>query len=216
MSKPEKTDRPSPVKAELVEWNQQKCYGFLQMGKTRVFLHIRDFAELHKKPVTGDRISFVLGQDAQGRTCATQAVHVNDGGRISVISLLVMCGLLVMPVLALRHLKVDWRWAAGMGITINVLAYVAYAVDKRRAREKAWRISEARLHLVELLGGWPGAFMAQRRLRHKCSKVSFQSVFWLIVLAYQFFAFDSLLNWRYSRSAWEQLQRGAQHRHSAG
>jgi len=41
------------------------------------------------------------------------------------------------------------------------------------------------LHLLELLGGWPGAFLAQRRLRHKCSKRRYQFVFWLIVLAYQ-------------------------------
>lgn len=54
---------------------------------------------------------------------------------------------------------------------------------------------EARLHFMELIGGWPGAFLAQRRLRHKCSKVSYQVVFWMIVIAYQLAAFDSLQQW---------------------
>jgi ADP-dependent NAD(P)H-hydrate dehydratase / NAD(P)H-hydrate epimerase len=81
--------------------------------------------------------------------------------------------------------------------------------DKRRAREQAWRISESGLHLTELLGGWPGAFLAQRRLRHKVSKPGFQVLFWLIVLAYQFVAFDSLQNWQFSRAAWDYLGRTA-------
>jgi hypothetical protein len=62
-------------------------------------------------------------------------------------------------------------------------------------------VPEARLHLLELLGGWPGAFLAQRRLRHKCSKHSYQVVFWLIVLAYQFAAFDSFHDWQFARPA---------------
>ncbi|HSH15989.1 MAG TPA: DUF1294 domain-containing protein [Verrucomicrobiae bacterium] len=53
------------------------------------------------------------------------------------------------------------------------------------------RVSEANLHLLELLGGWPAALLAQRRLRHKCSKGSYQFMFWLIVLGHQFVAGDS-------------------------
>jgi uncharacterized membrane protein YsdA (DUF1294 family) len=57
-----------------------------------------------------------------------------------------------------------------------------------------------------LLGGWPGAFLAQRRLRHKCSKASYQFLFWIIVLAHQFAALDSLQDWRLSRTALNWLQ----------
>jgi uncharacterized membrane protein YsdA (DUF1294 family) len=61
------------------------------------------------------------------------------------------------------------------------------------------------LHLLELLGGWPGAFIAQRRLRHKCSKRQYQVVFWAIVLLYQTTAFDSLQQWRISRALWNAI-----------
>ena len=36
----------------------------------------------------------------------------------------------------------------------------------------AWRIREGTLHLVEALGGWPGAFLAQQTMRHKTVKLS--------------------------------------------
>jgi len=56
-----------------------------------------------------------------------------------------------------------------------------------------------------LLGGWPGAFLAQRRFRHKCSKVSYQVVFWVIALTYQLVAFDSLQEWKWMRAALGQM-----------
>jgi uncharacterized membrane protein YsdA (DUF1294 family) len=58
-----------------------------------------------------------------------------------------------------------------------------------------------------LLGGWPGAFLAQRRLRHKCSKGSYQFVFWGIVLLYQLAAADVLLDHQLSRALIERLIR---------
>ncbi|GJM18995.1 MAG: hypothetical protein DHS20C14_12080 [Phycisphaeraceae bacterium] len=61
------------------------------------------------------------------------------------------------------------------------IAFVAYALDKRAARRGAWRTPESTLHLIELLGGWPGALAAQRMLRHKNRKRRYQLVFWCIV-----------------------------------
>jgi uncharacterized membrane protein YsdA (DUF1294 family)/cold shock CspA family protein len=204
---------PTPLllTAKIVEWDRQKGYGYLQLGKERVFLHHRDFAEHHKRPVVGDAVCFMLGQDDKGRTCATKALHVNDGGRITVLNVVVTVGLLVLPAIALQRRAADFRWVGAYVLVLGAVTHWAYALDKRRAREKGWRLPEGRLHLLELLGGWPGAFLAQRRLRHKCSKLSFQSVFWLIVFAYQFLAFDSLQNWELSRTALNRLQATLEH-----
>lgn len=195
----------SAGEARIVEWNDDKGYGFLGVGQERVFLHRRDFAERHKRPVVGDVIRFTLGLDAQGRTCAKDTVNVNDGGRITLPALVLLLGLLVLPAMAVDRSGVDWRWAAGYAGLISAVSYGSHALDKRRARVKAWRISEIALHTPELLGGWPGAFLAQRRLRHKVSKFSYQAGFWLIVLAWQFAAFDSLQQWNYTRAALEQV-----------
>ena len=75
-----------------------------------------------------------------------------------------------------------------------------------------WRVSEANLHLLELLGGWPAALLAQRRLRHKCSKGSYQFMFWLIVLGHQFAAGDSFQDWKLSRAGMNWLEQHSDRR----
>lgn len=190
----------------LVQWDQKKGFGFLQAGQQRVFLHYREFTERPRPPVVGEKIRFVLGQDAQGRTCARKVGFVRAAAPIGMGALVVLSGLLVLPALAVWQHGLDYRWAAGYALAVSALTYAVYGWDKRRALEGEWRVAEARLHLLESLGGWPGAFLAQRRLRHKCSKLSFQFVFWLIVLAHQFAAVDSLQNWHFTRSALERLE----------
>lgn len=88
---------------------------------------------------------------------------------------------------------------------ISAVTYISYATDKRRAQTNAWRIPEAHLHLMELLGGWPAAWIAQRRLRHKCSKVSYQCTFWLIITIQEFAAYDFLQDWKLSRVLIQRL-----------
>jgi uncharacterized membrane protein YsdA (DUF1294 family) len=44
------------------------------------------------------------------------------------------------------------------------------------------RTPESTLHLLSVLGGWPGALVAQQMFRHKSRKLEFQIVFWLTVL----------------------------------
>jgi uncharacterized membrane protein YsdA (DUF1294 family) len=55
--------------------------------------------------------------------------------------------------------------------------------DRQACRKKGrWRIPEAPLHLLALIGGWPGVILAQQQLRHKSRKQSFRFVFWITVM----------------------------------
>jgi len=67
-------------------------------------------------------------------------------------------------------------------LAASLLAFAVYACDKSAARNRQWRTPENSLHLLALLGGWPGALVAQQRLRHKSKKSSFQAVFWATVI----------------------------------
>ena len=66
---------------------------------------------------------------------------------------------------------------------MSAVTFIAYGLDKKRAGLfGARRIPERTLHIMELLGGWPGAILAQRHFRHKTKKASFRLAFWLMVL----------------------------------
>lgn len=64
----------------------------------------------------------------------------------------------------------------------SAIAFTAYAIDKSAAKNDQRRTRERTLHLLGLACGWPGALAAQRLLRHKSRKPSFQIWFWATVV----------------------------------
>jgi len=65
---------------------------------------------------------------------------------------------------------------------MSAITYIVYARDKYAAIHDEGRIPENILHVFSLLGGWPGAIIAQQTLRHKTRKPGFQLMFWLVML----------------------------------
>ena len=66
-------------------------------------------------------------------------------------------------------------------LAMSIGTILVYWWDKRRAQGGGRRIPENVLHLLAVGGGWPGAWWVQRRLRHKTRKVSFLTVYWILV-----------------------------------
>ena len=60
-------------------------------------------------------------------------------------------------------------------LVLNVITFGTFFFDKRQAQRQGQRISEATLLGLALLGGWPGAKLAQRRFRHKTKKQPFRT-----------------------------------------
>lgn len=65
---------------------------------------------------------------------------------------------------------------------MSLVTFLMYAIDKGAAESGSRRVPEGRLHLFELLCGWPGALVGQQFFRHKTRKTSFQVVFWFYVI----------------------------------
>jgi uncharacterized membrane protein YsdA (DUF1294 family) len=85
-----------------------------------------------------------------------------------------------------------------------------YSCDKHAAQKGLRRTPEKRLHLLEALGGWPGALFAQIHYRHKRLKPSYQRVFWLIVAGHGILWYAVLTHQEayhpYQEAAREQFQ----------
>ena len=72
--------------------------------------------------------------------------------------------------------------AVGLAYVLaSVVCFALYARDKAAARHGDRRTPERDLLLLGLAGGWPGALLAQRWLRHKTVKMPFRALFWLTV-----------------------------------
>lgn len=109
--------------------------------------------------------------------------------------LLLLAVLCVLPVMG--GLQLLWQhgfvWILALYPLASLVSFLQYWWDKSSAQAGRWRTPENTLHLVELLGGWPGALVAQQCFRHKTRKLSFQLVVWLIIVAHQLVWADWLL-----------------------
>lgn len=77
---------------------------------------------------------------------------------------------------------VPW-WVVPAYTVMSTLTFVVYAADKRSAVHGRRRVPERTLHRLALLGGWPGAAVAQQLLRHKTIKQGFRRTYrWTVVL----------------------------------
>lgn len=181
----------------IVEWDRDRGCGWVEADGQRIFLHWREFAERRKRPEAGDQIRFTAGTGPTGEICAKNAVHVKSGGRFGLFAILLFALLLVSPALSVVKLRIDPLVAVVYAVLVNGITFAAYASDKKRARQQqgARRTPEVKLHFLELMGGWPAAFVAQRRLRHKCVKLKYQITFWIIVAIHQYITFGFLSGW---------------------
>jgi uncharacterized membrane protein YsdA (DUF1294 family) len=73
-------------------------------------------------------------------------------------------------------------WVVLWYAAASLVTFIAYGIDKRRAKHGHGRIPERHLHTLELLGGWPGALAGQMFFRHKWRKFSYMLVLAAIVM----------------------------------
>jgi uncharacterized membrane protein YsdA (DUF1294 family)/cold shock CspA family protein len=170
-------------------WNEEKGYGFItpSTGADKVFVHIRAFKNRHHLPQLKQVVLYSLSKDKQGRPCAARVMRTEEivsGGSaplIGAFKTLFAIGFMVfvgwsvfvynMPVFLLY-----------LYLLVSALTFLLYLWDKRAARLSRWRTKESTLHTLALIGGWPGALIAQQKLRHKSRKMSFQLAFWVTVI----------------------------------
>lgn len=68
-------------------------------------------------------------------------------------------------------------------LIINIIAFFAMWLDKRKAKKGAWRIPENSLMILALLGGSIGAIAGMYTFRHKTKKLRFTIGFPVILIS---------------------------------
>ncbi len=58
-------------------------------------------------------------------------------------------------------------------IIINIIAFLAMLIDKKKAERGSWRIKESTLLTLALIGGSIGAIAGMYKFRHKIQKARF-------------------------------------------
>jgi uncharacterized membrane protein YsdA (DUF1294 family) len=121
--------------------------------------------------------------------------------------MLILVVLAIAPAGALVKLSgfIEWRAIAGYALLISLVTWLLYRKDKQQAELGGRRTPESALHALEVFGGWPAAFLAQRWFRHKIAKRIYQVNFWAIVLLHQYLAFDYVQEWRFTRAVCDRL-----------
>jgi len=191
----------------LVRWEAERGFGFVRSPDVSadVFVHLRDFSDRQLKPQVGMELSFEeIHVGGKGpRAVAVQAASAGASRtppnrapvssnrrpapratprRVSASESPASWGVLFILVYGALLGAAVWSGrlpalALGVVAALSLLTFGAYALDKNAAQAGRWRTKESTLHLFALAGGWPGAWAAQRLLRHKSSKRSFLTVY---------------------------------------
>jgi len=175
-------------KGKIKTWNEVKGYGFIspESGGKDIFLHIKSLQQRGRVPKYAEAIIYTLSKDKQNRLCAIDASF--DGENLkskkkqrSSFSAVVISSLFLISLSAFvfsGKLPASILW---LYLAVSLITLLTYLKDKAAARKGGWRTSESTLHLLALLGGWPGALFAQALFRHKSKKTDFRIVFFITI-----------------------------------
>ena len=67
-------------------------------------------------------------------------------------------------------------------IVINIVTFLVYGIDKWKAKQGSWRISEATLLILAVIGGSIGALLGMKIWHHKTMHKKFKYGLPLILL----------------------------------
>ena len=177
----------------ITRWNDERGFGFISptKGGSSIFVHISSFPQSDRRPSVNEAVGYTLAFDSHGRPQAKDVRFLAGSRSTSPMRQIPRSGVAVPITFAMSFLvalaalaavrQLDMSWLV-LYYGASIITYGVYARDKKAAQNAGWRTPESTLQLMSLLGGWPGALIAQVRLRHKTRKPSFLVVYWLTVI----------------------------------
>jgi uncharacterized membrane protein YsdA (DUF1294 family)/cold shock CspA family protein len=179
-------------KGKLIKWNVDKAFGFIHpnAGGADIFIHKSALFNRKRTPQINDIITFSMTKGKDGRRCASDATFLGEKLKnlqskknTSLSAFSTYLSLLFLAVITAAYYTGQFPQKLLLSyFCLSIITFLAYAFDKSKARRGAWRVKESRLHFFAIIGGWPGAAIAQQLLRHKSYKREFRMVFWFTVM----------------------------------
>lgn len=176
------------IVGRITDWNDERGFGFVvpKGGGDRAFVHVSAFNRGLRRPVAGDLIAYVPGKDKRGRFQALEITYVGVKAKsqrrpFRLPRARIGLGALGVIVVMAAAGAVPFQLSL-LYLVLSGLSFLLYLFDKMAAGRGGQRTPESSLHLLDLLGGWPGALVAQQRFRHKTIKQPFQAMFWITVV----------------------------------
>ena len=183
--------QPARREGRLSGWNDARGYGFLKPleGGPDAFAHIREFASDDRHIEEGHLYTYEEVRRKSGRVRARDIRPIRAAVAATPRWKMLLRrapGVLVIPAFAGLVIAIALRvpvspiWWIVYGLA-SLACFIGYRLDKRAAQRKEWRVSETILLLLGLVGGWPGAIVAQEIFHHKTQKPAFRKLFWMSV-----------------------------------
>jgi uncharacterized membrane protein YsdA (DUF1294 family)/cold shock CspA family protein len=168
----------------ITTWKNDKGFGFItpDQGGQQVFFHISDLLTHQARPGEQMKVSFTLGYDQHQRPRATNIRLTQRQTALPTLPF-VTAGAFFLILTLWTYLVALPVWVPAIYLVVSLTTFYVYGVDKAHAAHGTQRVPEATLHLLEFLGGWPGALVAQVYYRHKTIKASFQADYLIAVIA---------------------------------
>lgn len=173
----------------ISKWNDEKGFGFItpEIGTGKIFVHISNFSKDHKRPVEGLNVSYRTSKDSRGKSYATEVMPIRGHRKVTKADKQLFFSVIVSTIFfatitSLVAISQIPLFILVAYFFLSAAAFGLYKKDKSAAQWDEWRTPESTLHFISLIGGWPGALLAQNKLRHKSNKISFRVVYWLTVV----------------------------------
>lgn len=173
---------PTVRTGRIMKWTDDRGFGFIlpDEGGDTIFVHISGFQHGARRPAEGDVVFYQVDRSDR-RTKAVnvrlKALPLPDTVVVAYGVAVLLLTLLVLYGFGFVHLN-----AAMAGyLMMSVVTFGFYYVDKKRAEARRWRIHGLTLHVLEAIGGWPGALLAMAMLRHLTRKTDHLQVLCAII-----------------------------------
>lgn len=183
----------------ITRWQDEKGFGFIQSEQSNkeLFFHISDYRASfsnQQRPTLQENVIFELGTDKKGQPCAKnvqqasfvqkrqQQRQIKKTNEMGINFILLFGSLFLLGLMVLAIEKYVSIWLFAWYLAINFTTFLLYFQDKNAAQNNTWRVQESSLHKLALLGGWVGAGVAHKTLRHKSQKPEFRQRYYLTVV----------------------------------